>query len=158
VTSLPLNEPQLVGLLASAQTTLRSLIDVLIEEQRLLARCDAAGLEESSNKKQDALTRLENWLQQWKACLREAGFSMDPSTLSAWMVAQDYRALHQAWKKFQLTLQAFRLNNDINGRLIERQLSSVDLRYTALRTSGHSPELYSPNGAIHRDVRLHKLV
>jgi flagellar biosynthesis/type III secretory pathway chaperone len=127
-----------------------ALLDALRQEQTALTRNDVDGLETAVAAKHRHLSQLDLLSRQIDGVLESTGIrDMDAS-----LGARRDTAAEGAWKKLRRALGECRLQNQINGSLIEQNHRRARAAWYLLTGQNGGNDTYRPDGAAPPPARL----
>jgi len=126
---------------------LARLVELLADEQRVLARRDDELLLGIAAEKSKQLASLERLSARRNQFLKRHGLRADHEGMLAWTAAHPERAdAARAWSRVEDLARAARETNDVNGGLIADELQRFQRRLAFLNAAASNDATYTPGG------------
>ena len=126
---------------------LARLVELLADEQRVLARRDDELLLGIAAEKAQHLTSLERLSARRRQFLGHRGLRGDHEGMLAWIAAHPERTgAARAWSRVEDLARTARATNDLNGALIADELQRFQSRLSFLGAAASNDATYTPGG------------
>lgn len=127
---------------------LARLVDLLADEQRVLARREGELLLGIAAEKAKRLASLERLSARRNQFLKRRGLGADHKGMLAWMSTHPERhGAERAWSRVEELARMARATNDVNGALIADELQRFQQRLAFLNAAAsNDASYYTPGG------------